>query len=118
MGVGVSSLTILTPELNAALIGFVVALLAYITNTLKTKLANIQKEVTPNHGSSARDAIDRTEGLSSDILSAIKDMRKDVGGIRRELRDLHRTDELIRETAETDHAELRRLIELTERTPK
>ena len=99
-----SSLTILTPELNAALIGFVVALLAYITNTLKTKLTNIQKEVTPNHGSSARDAIDRTEGLSSDILSAIKDMRKDVGGIRQELRDLHRAD-----------AELRKLIEMTER---
>ena len=105
----------LTPEMNATLIGFVVALLAYITNTLKTKLANIQKEVTPNHGSSARDAIDRTEGLSSEILSAIKDMRKDVGGIREELRDLHRADELIRETAETDHAELRKLIEMTGR---
>ena len=101
--------------MSTALIGFVVALLAYITSTLKTKLANIQKEVTPNHGSSARDAIDRTEGLSSEILSSIKDMRKDVGGIRQELRDLHRTDELIRETAETDHAELRKLIEMTER---
>ena len=105
----------LTPEMNTALIGFVVALLAYITNTLKTKLANIQKEVTPNHGSSARDAIDRTEGLSGEILSSIKDMRKDVGGIRQELRDLHRADELIRETAEADRAELRRLIELNER---
>lgn len=112
------SLVALTPELNAALIGFVAAFLTYVTGTLKSKLANIQKEVTPNHGSSARDAIDRTEGLSSEILSAIKDMRKDVGGIRQELRDLHRADELIRETAETDHAELRRLIELTERTPK
>ena len=101
--------------MNTALIGFVVALLAYITNTLKTKLANIQKEVTPNHGSSARDAIDRTEVLSSVILSAIEDVRKDVGGIRQELRDLHRTDELIRETAETDRAELRKLIEMTER---
>ena len=111
MGVGVSSLTILTPELNAALIGFLVALLAYITSTLKTKLANIQKEVTPNHGSSARDAIDRTEGLSSDILSAIKEMRKDVGGIRQELRDLHRTDEAIRETAKAEHIELRQMIE-------
>ncbi len=105
----------LAPELNAALIGFLAAFLAYITNTLKTKLANIQKEVTPNHGSSTRDAVDRTEGLSGEILSAIKDMRKDVGGIRQELRDLHRTDELIRETAETEHAELRRLIEMTER---
>ena len=108
-------MTILTPELSAALIGFLAAFLAYITNTLKTKLANIQKEVTPNHGSSTRDAIDRTEGLTSEILSSIKDMRKDVGGIRQELRDLHRADELIRETAETDHAELRKLIELTER---
>lgn len=106
-GVGVSSLTILTPELNAALIGFLAALLTYITGTLKTKLANIQKEVTPNHGSSARDAIDRTEGLSGEILSSIKDMRKDVGGIRQELRDLHRAD-----------AELRKLIDLTGRTPK
>ena len=105
----------LAPELNAALIGFLAAFLAYITSTLKTKLANIQKEVTPNHGSSTRDAVDRTEGLSGEILSAIKDMRKDVGGIRQELRDLHRTDELIRETAETEHAELRRLIEMTER---
>ena len=101
--------------MNTALIGFVVALLAYITSTLKTKLANIQKEVTPNHGSSARDAIDRTEVLSSVILSAIEDVRKDVGGIRQELRDLHRTDELIRETAEADRAEIRRMIELTER---
>lgn len=108
----------LTPEMNTALIGFVVTLLAYFTSTLKTKLADIQKEVTPNHGSSTRDAIDRTEGLSSEILSAIKEVRKDVGGIREELRDLHRTDELIRETAETDHAELRRLIGLTERTQK
>ena len=108
-------MTILTPELSAARIGFLAAFLAYITNTLKTKLANIQKEVTPNHGSSTRDAIDRTEGLTSEILSSIKDMRKDVGGIRQELRDLHRADELIRETAETDHAELRKLIELTER---
>ena len=91
------------------------ALVAYITNALKTKLANIQNEVTPNHGSSARDAIDRTEGLSGEILSSIKDMRKDVGGIRQELRDLHRSDELIRETAEADRAELRRMIELTER---
>ena len=104
--------------MNTALIGLLVAFLAYITSTLKAKIVNIQKEVTPNHGSSTRDAIDRTEVLSSDILSAIKDLRKDVGGIRQELRDLHRTDELIRETAETDHAELRRLIELTERTPK
>ena len=101
--------------MNTALIGFVVALLAYITSTLKTKLANIQKEVTPNHGSSARDAIDRTEVLSSVILSAIEDVRKDVGGIRQELRDLHRTDELIRETAEADRAEIRKMIELTER---
>ena len=101
--------------MNTALIGFVVALLAYITSTLKTKLANIQKEVTPNHGSSARDAIDRTEVLSSVILSAIEDVRKDVGGIHQELRDLHRTDELIRETAEADRAELRRMIEMTER---
>ena len=113
-----SSLSILTPELNAALIGFLAALLAYITGTLKAKVANIQKEVTPNHGSSARDAIDRTEGLSGEILTSIKDMRKDVGGIRQELRDLHRTDELIREKAETDRAELRKLIELTGRTPK
>ena len=104
--------------MNTALIGLLVAFLAYITSTLKAKIVNIQKEVTPNHGSSTRDAIDRTEVLSSDILSAIKDLRKDVGGIRQELRDLHRTDELIRETAEADHAELRRLIELTERTPK
>ena len=109
------SLVVLTPELNAALIGFLAALLTYITGTLKSKLANIQKEVTPNHGSSARDAIDRTEVLSSDILSSIKDMRKDVGGIRQELRDLHRADELIRETAETDHAELRKMIEMVER---
>ena len=101
--------------MNTALIGFLVAFLAYITNTLKAKIANIQKEVTPNHGSSTRDAVDRTEGLSGEILSAIKDMRKDVGGIRQELRDLHRTDELIREAAETDYAELRKLIELTER---
>ena len=101
----------LPPELNAAIIGFLVAFLAYVTNTLKTKLANIQKEVTPNHGSSARDAIDRTEGLSSEILSAIKDLRKDVGGIREELRDLHRTDEAIREAAKTENVELRRLIE-------
>ena len=105
----------LTPEMNTALIGFVVALLAYFTSTLKTKLANIQKEVSPNHGTSTRDAIDRTEGVSGEILVAIKEMRKDVGGIRQELRDLHRADELIRETAETDHAELRKLIELTER---
>ena len=105
----------LTPEMNTALIGFVVALLAYFTSTLKTKIADIQKEVSPNHGSSTRDAIDRTEGLSGEILSAIKEMRKDVGGIREELRDLHRTDELIRETGKTDHAELRRLIEMTER---
>ena len=105
----------LTPELDAALIGFLVAFLAYITNTMKTKLVNIQKEVSPNHGSSTRDAVDRTEGLSSEILSAIKDIRKDVGGIRQELRDLHRTDELIRETAETDHAELRKMIEMVER---
>ena len=105
------SLTILTPELNAALIGFLVAFLAYITNTLKSRIANIQKEVTPNHGSSTRDAIDRTEGLSSEILSSIKDVRKDVGGIRQELRDLRRADELIRETAETDRTELRKLIE-------
>ena len=109
------SLSILTPELNAALIGFLVAFLAYVTNTLKSRIANIQKEVTPNHGSSTRDAIDRTEGLSSEILSSIKDVRKDVGGIRQELRDLRRADELIRETAETDRAELRRLIGLTER---
>lgn len=109
-----SSLSILTPELNASLIGFLAAFLAYITSTLRTRLTNIQKEVTPNHGSSARDAIDRTEGLSSDILSSIKEMRKDVGGIRQELRDLHRADELIREAAETDHAELRKLIEMTE----
>ena len=105
----------LTPELNAAIIGFLAAFLAYVTNTLKTKLANIQKEVIPNHGSSARDAIDRTEGLSSEILSAIKDLRKDVGGIREELRDLHRTDEAIRETGETGHAELRKMIEMIER---
>ena len=110
-----SSLVVLTPELNAALIGFLVALLAYITGTLKSKLANIQKEVTPNHGSSARDAIDRTEGLTGEILSSIKDMRKDVGGIRQELRDLHRADELIRGTVETNLAELRKRIELTER---
>ena len=51
----------LTPEMNTALIGFVVALLAYFTSTLKTKIADIQKEVSPNHGSSTRDAIDRTE---------------------------------------------------------
>ena len=104
--------------MNTALIGLLVAFLAYITSTLKAKIVNIQKEVTPNHGSSTRDAIDRTEVLSSDILSAIKDLRKDVGGIRQELRDLHRTDELIRETAETDRAELRRRIELIERTSK
>ena len=104
--------------MNTALIGLLVAFLAYITSTLKAKIVNIQKEVTPNHGSSTRDAIDRTEVLSSDILSAIKDLRKDVGGIRQELRDLHRTDELIRETAETDRAELRRRIELIERTTK
>ena len=110
-----SSQTILTPEFNAALIGFLAALLAYITGTLKAKLTNIQKEVTPNHGSSARDAIDRTEGLSSEILSAIKDMRKDVGGIRQELRDLRRADELIREAAETDRTELRKLRDLAER---
>ena len=101
----------LSPEINTALIGLLAAFLTYITGTLKSKLARIQKEVTPNHGSSTRDAVDRTEGLSSEILSAIKDMRKDVGGIRQELRDLHRADELIRETAETDHAELRKLIE-------
>ena len=101
--------------MNTALIGFLVTLLAYFTSTLKSKLANIQKEVTPNHGSSTRDAVDRTEGLSGEILSAIKDLRKDVGGIRQELRDLHRADELIRETAETDHAELRKLIEMAER---
>ena len=106
----------LTPEMNTALIGFLVAFLAYITNTLKTKVANIQKEVTPNHGSSARDAIDRTEGLSGEILSSIKELRKDVGGIRQELRGLHRADELIRETAVTDRTELRKLIEMIERT--
>ena len=105
----------LTPEMNTALIGLLVTFLAYITSTLKAKIANIQKEVTPNHGSSTRDAIDRTEGLSGEILTSIKELRKDVGGIRQELRDLHRTDELIRETAETDHAELRRLIGLNER---
>ena len=105
----------LTPEMNTALIGFLVAFLAYITNTLKTKIANIQKEVTPNHGSSTRDAIDRTEGLSGEILASIKDLRKDVGGIRQELRDLHRADELIRETAVTDRTEIRKLIEMTER---
>ena len=105
----------LTPEVNAALIGFVLALLTYFTSTLKTKVANIQKEVSPNHGSSTRDAIDRTEGLSSEILTSIKEMRKDVGGIRQELRDLHRTDEAIREAAKTDHTELRKLIDLAER---
>ena len=105
----------LTPEMNTALIGFLVAFLAYITNTLKTKITNIQKEVTPNHGSSTRDAIDRTEGLSGEILTSIKELRKDVGGIRQELRDLHRADELIRETAMTDRTEIRKLIEMTER---
>ena len=108
----------LTPEINAALIGLFAAFLTYITGTLKSKLARIQNEMVPNHGSSTRDAIDRTEGLSSEILTAIKDLRKDVGGIRQELRDLHRTDEAIRVAAETDYAELRRLIELTERTPR
>ena len=101
----------LTPEMDTALIGFLAAFLAYVTNTLKTKLTNIQKEVTPNHGSSTRDAVDRTEGVSGEILTTIKEMRKGLGGIRHELRDLHRADELIRETAETDHAELRKLIE-------
>ena len=101
----------LTPEMDTALIGFVVALLAYITSTLKTKLANIQKEVTPNHGSSTRDAIDRTEGLSGEILTSIKEMRKDVGGIREELRDLHRADEAIREAAKAEHIELHQMIE-------
>lgn len=60
-------------------------LLATILTLLLKRTSEVRHELRPNSGTSHRDVADRTEAI-------VRDIRRDVGGMRAELRNLREVD--------------------------
>lgn len=101
----------------AALVAFMVALLGYVTVSLRGAVnrkldelgkaqAVIKHEVTNNHGTSTKDAVDRTEAATFVQLDMLHSIQRDIGGIREEIHQLHVDDSELRKNKEHDHNEI------------
>lgn len=81
----------------------VLAMLSLLLVNVTRKVNTVKAQVTNNHGSSAKDAIDRTEQKTDEQTALLRELRRDIGGVRQDLRQLHQTDISDRERAQADH---------------
>lgn len=82
-----------------------------MAHALTRSLDQVSTELSPNHGSSTRDAITRTEAATHDQTQMLRELARDVGGIREELRRLARVDDADRQREHDEHARIWAAIE-------
>lgn len=85
----------ITPELNTALIGLVVAFLTYLASEMRKRTEKATATSEHHHTENA--------SILREITNSLKEVRRDIGGLREEIRHLHKVDESIRYQAEEDH---------------
>ena len=99
-------MTSLSPETLTTAAGGLTAL-GIMTAKILTEVRRVKNELTPNHGSSAKDGIDRTEAMTHEQMHILHEIQKDIGGIRVELRDLRKIDQEDRQRSDREHEQLR-----------
>lgn len=75
--------------MTAAIASIIVAAITVGAAFVERSLKHMNHELTPNHGSSMKDASVRQDTKLDDALDLLREMRRDVGGIREELRGVH-----------------------------
>lgn len=82
---------------------------------LQTGQDRLESELSPNHGSSTRDAVERTETaatLTRDALSELRtEVLSEIHGMRRDVGRLADSDADLRRDKNTDHARIHRRID-------
>ena len=112
----------LNADLLVALTGLITAIAAAIALVWRTRaevertkvevermridVGRLVHELTPNSGTSARDAITRTETATHSQTDLLTEIHQDIGGLRHDLRRLAKVDDDDRTRADLEHSRM------------
>lgn len=102
-------MTNFSPETLTAAAGGLTAL-GITSAKILAEVRRVKNELTPNHGSSTKDGVNRTEAMTHEQMHILHEIQKDIGGIREELRDLRKVGNEDRNRADHEHEQLRKEI--------